>query len=138
MPVPSDPNTGYIACPPATGGGFATSQTSTPKLLALLLALLNGTLVGSGGASGGIPVVLSSSGGKQRTPGFINAVASGTVIAGAASISFSSSSDFAGTILGNTFGASQAVAYSPPGPNDTIGAIAYTVSAGTLYIATLT
>lgn len=76
-------------------------------------------------------------GGTVRTAALTAAVASGSVTAGAKSVSFSSSSDFAGTIGGAAFGASQALVFAADGA-DTIGAIAYTRSAGTLYIATLT
>lgn len=84
----------------------------------------------------GTPISGSGSG-TTRTASLTAAVANGSVAANCKSVSFSSSSDFAGTIAGATFGASQALVFAADGA-DTIGAIAYTRSAGTLYIATLT
>ncbi len=85
----------------------------------------------SSSGSGGVPV--TPSGGVVRTFTLTAATGNGSVAAGAKSVAFSSSSDFAGSITGAAFAASQAIGSAVDGA-DTIGAIAYTVSAGTLYI----
>lgn len=83
------------------------------------------------------PVPVSLPAGTVRTFSLTAATGNGSVSAGAKSVAFSSSSDFSGTIAGAAFGASQTTGASADGA-DTIGAIAYTRAAGTLYIATLT
>lgn len=86
-------------------------------------------------AGGGVPFVLG--GGTARTLTGTAAVLDGTVAAGARSVTFSSGSSWVGTIAGAVFPASTTVTISAPF-NDTLAAIAYTRSAGTLNIFTLT
>lgn len=67
--------------------------------------------------------------------------ASGTVAAGALFAEFIFSSDFAGTVNGNTFsGATDSMWQTPPlsRPGDTLPAIAYTRSAGSIRLTVLT
>lgn len=68
-----------------------------------------------------------------NTPSITAAVASGSVAAGAKSVSFSSSSDFIGTILGISFPANMSQGFSAEF-GKILAAIPYTVSAGTLVI----
>lgn len=121
----------------------AANDNMSPQLARLqILMALQGA---PGGAFAGLtdtqlratPVPVSLPAGTVRTFALVAAVANGSVAVGAKSVAFSSSSDFAGTITGAAFGASQTTGASADGA-DTIGAIAYTRTAGTLYIATLT
>lgn len=68
------------------------------------------------------------------TPSITAAIASGSVAAGAKSVSFTSSSDFVGTLLGVTFPANVSQGFSAQNGHK-LSAIAFTMSAGTLYIA---
>jgi hypothetical protein len=80
----------------------------------------------------GIP--LDSNPGGVQTPSFTTAVISGTVAAGAKSVSFTTSADWVGTILGTTFPANSSIGfYSQEGHS--LDSLAYTRAAGTLYIA---
>lgn len=106
--------------------------TAETALKLLLYWIFGGSAPTPGG---GLPV--TPGGGTVRTFSLTAAVGNGSVTAGAKSVAFSSSSDFSGTIAGAAFGASQTTGASVDGA-DTIGVIAYTRSAGTLYIATLT
>lgn len=72
--------------------------------------------------------------GVQRTIQSTAPTSGGSVTAGAKSVSFVTSSDFVGTINGAAFPASAAKSFSVPSPADTLPAIVYTISAGTLYI----
>ena len=74
--------------------------------------------------------------GTQRTPAASVVTADGTVAAGAKSVALIPSTDFVGTILGVDVG-TQPLSFDAP-PGDTLGAIAYTRSAGSLTILTLT
>ena len=76
--------------------------------------------------------------GTTRTPAFTAATSSGTVTAGAKSVTFIFSTDFAGTILGTTIDLSTmgSITFTAPS-GDTLSAIAYTRSAGTIYIQTI-
>ncbi len=65
------------------------------------------------------------------------ATGNGSVPAGAKSASFVTSSDWVGTINGASFPASAAKSITPP-QGSVLPAIAYTRSAGTLYIDTIT
>ncbi len=65
------------------------------------------------------------------------ATGNGSVPAGAKSVSFVTSSDWSGTINGAAFPASAAKSITPQ-QGSVLPAIAYTRSAGTLYIDTLT
>lgn len=77
-------------------------------------------------------------GGVQRTLTSSAVTTDGTVSAGAKSVSFVTSSDFSGTINGVAFPVSASKNVAPISPADTIAAIPYTVSAGTIYIDVLT
>lgn len=83
---------------------------------------------------GGIPVAPAT--GVSRTLTTTAAVATGTTAAGAKSIVFSSSSDWAGTIAGAAFPASTTITLNAPF-GDTLAAVAFTRSAGTLNIFAL-
>ncbi len=71
-----------------------------------------------------------------RTPSVAVAIVSGSVTAGARSVSIAPSSDFAGTILGTTItGTTNGGSFTwTAGQNDTLAAIAYTRTAGSLTI----
>lgn len=84
----------------------------------------------SGGGGGG--------GGSQRTLNSSAQTTSGSVSAGAKSVSFVTSTDWSGTINGAAFPASASKNLSVINSADTLPAIAYTRSAGTLYIDVLT
>jgi len=86
-------------------------------------------LEGPGGNSGAL-VQLS---GTVRTPLCSEATASGSTASGVKSVTFVASSDFSGTLLGQTFAASASFTFTAP-PGDTLGSIGFTRSAGTLYI----
>lgn len=83
-------------------------------------------LVVNGGANGG---------GTQRTPTISTASSTGTVAAGAKKLTLVFSSDFAGTVLGAAFSgaADKSIDLNAP-DNDTLAAVAYTVSAGSIRI----
>lgn len=72
--------------------------------------------------------------GVVETPTASVVTASGTVSAGAKSVSFTTDSSFAGTILGQAVLASTTYSYSVSNPNATLAAIAYTRSAGSMRI----
>ena len=78
-------------------------------------------------------------GGKSVTPAIANVSSSGTVAAGARSLTFIFSPDFAGTILGVAFagGVDDDFTISTSG-RDYLTAVAYTVTAGSLKILSLT
>lgn len=78
-----------------------------------------------------------SSTGTTAVPTTTAKVASGTVAAGCKQITFIASSDFAGTILTNPVLPSSAGLTMTAPPGQTIGAIAFTRSAGTLYTVEL-
>ncbi len=73
--------------------------------------------------------------GMIRTPSITTAVVSGTVREGARKVTFLFSTDFAGTVLGATFSGAANSFLTIDAPNDdTLGAIAYTRTAGTIRI----
>ena len=74
--------------------------------------------------------------GSQRTPAASVVTSSGTVVAGKKSVTLIPSNDFTGTILGVDVGAQPLQFDAPPG--DTLGAIAYTRTTGSLTILTIT
>jgi len=80
----------------------------------------------------GVPIIGLSE--EAETPSFEAAVVSGTVAAGARSVSFTSSSDFVGTVLGVSFPANVSMGFQAQ-LGHTLAALVYTRSAGTLYIA---
>lgn len=80
----------------------------------------------------------SGTAGAQRVLTSTASTSSGTVTAGAKSVSFVTSSDWSGSINGASFPASASKNISVISPGDTLPAIAYTRSAGTLYIDVLT
>jgi hypothetical protein len=82
-----------------------------------------------------IPVKQMSATATARTPTISSASTSGSVTAGARKITFIFSSDFTGTVLGVAFtGANDTyVNIDAPG-NDTLTAVAYTVTAGSVRI----
>ncbi len=82
----------------------------------------------------GIPINEDIAAADPQTPTFIAAVLSGTVAAGAKSVSFTSSADFAGSILGTTFPPNSSIGFAAQ-DGHSLSALVYTRSAGTLYIA---
>ena len=83
-------------------------------------------------AGGSTPVSI------QRTPAMVLATTSGTVAAGAKVVEFIFSSSFTGTVLGVAFAGAtdSSEKFTAPG-NDTLGAIVYTVTAGSVRIMTI-
>jgi len=75
-----------------------------------------------------------SGGGVAQTVSRSVVSASGSVAAGATSVTILSSSDFSGTVAGAAFSASIAENFTAQ-PGSTLAAIAYTRSAGTLTIS---
>ncbi len=81
-------------------------------------------------------VVLVSTDGTaaEQVPSLTTESTDGTVAAGATSVTFFSSSDFGGTILGNVFQANASISFDSSA-GKTLGAFDYTIVAGTLGIA---
>lgn len=73
--------------------------------------------------------------GKRRTASITSVNASGSVAAGAKSITFIFSLDFTGTVAGGAFtgAADTSITITAPGA-DTLSAVAYTVTAGSIRI----
>ncbi len=69
-----------------------------------------------------------------ETPTASTVTTSGTVAAGKLSVTFTTSSGFIGTILGEARAASTVYSFSISNPGKTLGAIAYTVTAGSMVI----
>lgn len=88
-----------------------------------LKVMVVGTTSGGGGS------------GTQRTASVTTVSSSGTVAAGARKLTFVLSPDFTGTILTGTFsGATDAAIPFDAPAGDTVGAIPYTISAGSIRI----
>lgn len=83
-------------------------------------------------ASAGMKVQVAST---QRTPSITTATASGSVPAGARKLTFIFSNDFAGSVLGSTFSGTNDASVTIDAPaGDTLAAVAYTITAGSLRI----
>lgn len=101
---------------------------------------------GSGGAFAGLtdtqlratPVPVTPGGGTARTLTSSAVTSNGTVTAGAKSVCFTTSSDWSGSVNGAARAVSQTFFVSVINPADTLPAIAYVRSAGTLYIDVMT
>lgn len=92
---------------------------------------------GSGELAAKVMVIstVAPSSGTARTPTITTAATDGTVAAGARGLTFIFSSDFAGTILGAAFSGGTDSSVTIPVPSgDTLGAVAYTISAGSARI----
>lgn len=74
---------------------------------------------------------------KELVPAISVVSASGTVAAGKRAVSFIPSSDFTGTLLGAAWPLTNAAVGIEAGDNDTLGAVAYTRTTGSLTIITL-
>lgn len=71
----------------------------------------------------------------QRTPTITTVTGSGTVAAGSRKLTFVFSSDFAGSVLGATFSGPTDNSVTIDAPSgDTLGAVIYTVTAGSVRI----
>ena len=92
-----------------------------------------GSLVNVKANPSGALTVESTESITQRTPSKSTVTSSGSVTAGAQSITFITSTDFIGTILGDTAKASSTYTYSV-NCNDTLAAIVYTCTAGSIEI----
>jgi len=103
------------------------------QLLRKLVAILGGARDGTS------PLIVDTEAGAgaTRTPALTSVTASGSVTAGKKSVAFLASDDFVGTVAGGTLPAGKAISFEADG-SDTLSAIAYTRSAGTLYIGSLT
>lgn len=102
------------------------SQASADEKLELIGELL------STWNTSGIP--LDSSPGAIQTPAFTAAVASGTVAAGAKSVSFTTSADWIGTLMGTSLPANISIGFSAQNGHS-LAAITYVRTAGTISIA---
>lgn len=116
--------------PVSPGGGSGVDNVNLTQVNGSTIAL------GSAAAAASLPVVLAN--GVARTLTSTAATGNGSVTAGALSVSFLTSTDFAGTVNGVTRSTSQAINIAVTYPGDTLPVIAYTISAGTLYIDKLT
>lgn len=87
----------------------------------------------------GLKAVAQGGGSTERTATGTTATGNGSVAAGAKSVEFIFSSDFAGTVLGMTFSGAADASYSLPylPGGDTYPAIAYTIDAGSARITTV-
>lgn len=85
----------------------------------------------------GAQTIRSVSSTTARTPAKTTAAVTGTVSAGAQSVTLITSSDFSGSILTDTTLANTVITFAANG-NDTVGAIAYVVTTGSIQILTLT
>ena len=119
---------------PAELPPWLSQNISVEWAVKLILYYLFGATPPTPGA--GIPVTPGT--GEARTLTSTTAAASGSVSAGAKSVSFVTSSDWSGSVNGATRGASLAFSVSVINPGDTLPAIAYVRSAGTLYIDVMT
>lgn len=86
----------------------------------------------------GTSIPVAPGGGVARSLASSAVTTSGTVAAGAKSVAFQTSSDWSGSVNGAARGVSQTFFISVPNSADTLPAIAYVRSAGTLYIDVLT
>jgi hypothetical protein len=71
--------------------------------------------------------------GAQRTPSRKKVSSNGSVVAGAKSVTFETDADFVGTIMGEAAQANSWYNFSAQG-NDTLAAMAYTITSGSIYI----
>jgi len=73
-----------------------------------------------------------------RTPTLTRATGSGTIAAGARSVSFlNSGADDVPTVLGSVLKQGESISFNAGGEDDTLSAIAYTVASGELLIAAI-
>ncbi len=91
-------------------------------------------VAGAGAVNAQTQRVVTSS--ATRTAAKTTVVAGGTVAAGAQSVTFVTDTAFTGTITGDTTPSNAVITFSVNG-NDTLGAIAYTVTAGSMQILTV-
>lgn len=78
---------------------------------------------------------VAPSSGTARTPTITLVSTDGSVAAGSRGLTLILSSDFAGTILGATFSGATTSSLTIPVPDgDTLGAVDYTISAGSMLI----
>lgn len=91
-------------------------------------------VAGAGAVSAQTQRVVTST--ATRTPAKTTVVAGGTVAAGAQSVTFITDSAYTGTILGDTTLNNTVLTFAANG-NDTLGAIVYTVTAGSMQILTV-
>lgn len=78
-----------------------------------------------------VKAILSST---ERTPTRASVAVSGSVAAGARSVSMETSSDFSGTILGFTAQPDRVYDFAVQQNDDTLGAIAYVITTGSIII----
>lgn len=80
-------------------------------------------------------VKLDDSTGTRRTPSRtkVSTAGAGSVAAGAKSVTFETDADFVGTIMGEAAQANSWYNFSAQG-NDTLAAMAYTITSGSIYI----
>jgi hypothetical protein len=100
----------------------------------LILSFTGGT--GTIPTSPGIPII--PGGGTARTITSSAVTASGSVAAGAKSVAFQTSSDWSGSVNGAARAASQTFYITVPNAADTLPAIPYVRTGGTLNIDVLT
>lgn len=113
----------------------AALETQMQVNIEVIALLILANMVGMNGAAatGAVPQ-------GARTLTSTTPTGNGTVAAGALYAEFIFSSNFAGTVNGNTFaGATDYIWQTPPlaRPGDTLPAIAYTISAGSIRLTVL-
>lgn len=114
-----------LATEPGTGGNSITLATNVGSATLSGATLAGGT---NGAQDGAIPVTTYT---YTRTA----VTSSGTVAAGSRALWFELSSDFTGTILGQSYDGSTTLQVNyPVPPFGQLAAINYTVTTGTLYI----
>lgn len=109
-------------------GAKADAAVINPASSASEIALLKGLLTEL--------LLLTADTGVAQTPGWAVAVVSGSVVAGAKSITIVASNDFTGTVGGAAFLPDTAHTWRAE-QGHKLAALAYTRSAGTLYIGTV-
>lgn len=120
MPFPDD-----------TTPEMSDSQLQTLKEIQ---AILNGSKTGAA------PLATTPGTGTARTVAIATVSTNGSVAAGKRGIEFIFASDFVGTIDGDAFTGANDASWSAPAlqGNDTYAALAYTISAGSARLVTLT
>jgi hypothetical protein len=115
-----------------SGGGSLPEGAATEAKQDDAISLLDG-IVTEAASTASIINALEQRSGRVETPTRSVVIVSGTVAAGATSVTIVSSEDFSGTVLGVAFSPSRAETFNAQ-PGNTLAAIVYTRAAGFLTI----